>query len=104
MEFEACIWQASGQLQAAQYGEKLPYVKNMQFTPRSDLTVGATAYLTDQDDVLLTDEDGDQLIYQLGMEVGDGVCVETSDEPDYIIQAINTDRKPVLVTLKAVVS
>ena len=42
IELEAIIWQASGAVQAAQYGEKLSYIKNMEYQGDEAINVEGT--------------------------------------------------------------
>jgi hypothetical protein len=69
---EAVIWQASGQIKALQYGERLDYIKNMEYA-------------------------GDEEIHE-----NDGICVDVDGEstPDYTIKSINRDNKPWIITLE----
>lgn len=71
---EAAIWAASGKMQAEMYGEKLNYIKNMQY-------------------------EGVET-----MQEGDGICVNAGaeDPPDYKIVAINDDFIPAQITLERI--
>lgn len=74
IELEAIIWQASGAVQAAQYGEKLSYIKNMEYQ-------------------------GDEAIKE-----NDGICiyVEGTEKPDYRVSSINPDVSPKLYVLEKI--
>lgn len=71
---EAAIWSASGKMQAEMYGERLNYIKNMQYE-------GAET-----------------------MREGDGICVDVGpdDTPDYKIIVINNDFIPAQITLERI--
>lgn len=71
---EAAIWAASGKMQAEMYGERLNYIKNMQY-------------------------EGVET-----MQEGDGICVNAGaeDSPDYKIVAINDDFIPAQITLERI--
>lgn len=71
---EAAIWAASGKIQAEMYGERLNYIKNMQY-------------------------EGVET-----MQEGDGICVNAGaeDPPDYKIITINDDFIPVQITLERI--
>ena len=66
VEIKATIWAASGRVQAEMYGERLTYIKNMEYE-------GPEA-----------------------MQEGDGICVFVGpdDEPDYKIISIKPERSP----------
>lgn len=70
----ATIWQASGQLQAEMYGERLAYMRNMEY-------------------------EGAEVINE-----NDGICVFVSSEndPDYKVISVNADYKPVRFLLEAI--
>lgn len=69
---EAIIWQASGKVQAEIYGERLTYIKNMEYA-------------------------GEQSIRE-----NDGICVyvDAEHDPDYVVVAINRDVSPMQITLE----
>ncbi len=69
---EATIWGAQGAVQAQMYGERLSYVKNMEYHGTEKL------------------------------EENDGICVyvEGTEKPDYIIKSINKDVDPYVITLE----
>ena len=69
---EAVIWSAGGRVQAQMYGEKLSYIKNMEY-------------------------EGTEVIRE-----GDGICVGVSHEanPDYKVISVNDDYVPVRITLE----
>lgn len=71
---EAVIWSAGGRVQAEMYGEKLAYIKNMQY-------------------------EGMEVIRE-----GDGICVNTVPEerPDYKVIAVNDDFIPIQITLERI--
>ena len=71
---EAAIWAAGGKVQAEMYGERLTYIKNMQY-------------------------EGPET-----MQEGDGICVNVGPEapPDYKIIAINDDFIPAQITLERI--
>lgn len=62
----ATVWQAQGRMQAEMYGERLTYMKNMEYEGT------------------------------LAINEGDGICVNVSDEqePDYIVVSANNDHWP----------
>lgn len=70
----ATIWQASGRVQAELYGERLAYMRNMEY-------------------------EGAETIAE-----NDGVCVLVSPErdPDYRVVSVNADHRPVLCLLEAI--
>ena len=70
----ATIWQASGRIQAEMYGERLAYMRNMEY-------------------------EGAETINE-----NDGICVFVSadQEPDYRVVSVNADHKPVIYLLEAV--
>lgn len=74
IEFEAIIWQASGVVQAAQYGERLTYIKNMEYQGDEDI------------------------------KENDGICiyVEGDKDPDYRVLSINPDVSPKMYTLEKI--
>ena len=71
---EAAIWTAGGKVQAEMYGEKVAYMKYMQY-------------------------EGTET-----MQEGDGICVDVGPEdlPDYKIVAINDDFIPAQITLERI--
>lgn len=71
---QATIWQASGRIQAEMYGERLAYMRNMEY-------------------------EGAETINE-----NDGICVFVSanQEPDYRVVSVNADHKPVTYLLEAV--
>lgn len=71
---EATIWAAGGAVQAAQYGEKLTYIKNMEYSGKEAL------------------------------KEGDGICVYVAgdEDPDYKIISINRDVDPNVITLEKI--
>ena len=73
IEIKARIWSASGRIQAEVYGEKLTYIKNMEY-------------------------DG-----QESMQEGDGICVFVGAEeaPDYKIISIKHEYNPKVMELEA---
>ncbi len=74
VEIEAAIWSASGRIQAEMYGERLKYIKNMQY-------------------------DGTET-----MQEGDGICVYVGPEsnPDYKIISIKPDYSPLEMELERI--
>ena len=74
IELEVIIWQASGAVQAAQYGEKLSYIKNMEYQ-------------------------GDEIITE-----NDGICIYVAgtEEPDYKVTSINADVSPKIYVLEKI--
>lgn len=66
IKIDATIWQASGKVQAEMYGERLAYIKNMEY-------------------------EGSET-----MQEGDGICVNVAgdQDPDYKIIFMNTDHSP----------
>ena len=74
VEIEATIWQASGQVQAQMYGERLAYIKNMEYEQLET------------------------------MQEGDGICVDVAGEadPDYKIISINKDHSPKRMVLERI--
>ena len=74
VEIEATIWQASGRIQAEMYGERLAYMRNMEYEGTE--TIGET----------------------------DGICVfaASDQDPDYRVVSVNADHKPVLYLLEAI--
>lgn len=73
IEIKARIWPAGGRIQAEMYGERLTYIKNMEY-------------------------DG-----QESMQEGDGVCVfvGADEAPDYKIISIKPEYNPKLMELEA---
>lgn len=71
---EATIWAAGGAVQAAQYGERLTYIKNMEYSGKEEL------------------------------KEGDGICVYVAGDadPDYKIISINPDVDPKVITLEKI--
>lgn len=69
---EATIWSAGGAAQATQYGDRLAYIKNMEYSGDADL------------------------------KEFDGICVyvDGEHEPDFIIKSINRDVDPKVITLE----
>ena len=74
VEIDAIIWSASGKAQAEMYGEKLEYIKNMQY-------------------------DGPE-----NLKEGDGVCVFVGPEsnPDYKIISIKPEYTPMQIELERI--
>ena len=72
VEINAIIWPAGGKVQAEMYGERLAYIKNMEYG-------------------------GDEM-----MQEGDGICVFVSsdDKPDYKIISIQTEYNPKRIELE----
>lgn len=72
VQIDATIWSAGGAVQAEIYGERLAYIKNMEYA-------GAET-----------------------MSEKDGVCVYVSatEPPDYVIKAINGDHEIKVITLE----
>lgn len=73
-EIEATIWAASGKIQAEMYGERLTYIKNMEY-------------------------DG-----EISMQEGDGICVFVGPEekPDYKIISIKPEYSPKRMELEKI--
>lgn len=71
---QATIWQASGRIQAEMYGERLAYMRNMEY-------------------------EGAETISE-----NDGICVFVSadETPDYRVISVNADYKPVRYLLEAI--
>jgi hypothetical protein len=71
---QATTWQASGRAQAEMYGERLAYMRNMEY-------------------------EGAEVIKE-----NDGICVFVSADadPDYRVIAVNADYKPVRYLLEAI--
>jgi len=71
---EAIIWSAGGKIQAEMYGERLQYIKNMQY-------------------------DGAET-----MQEGDGICVYVAPEhdPDYKIISIKPEYTPVQMEIERI--
>ena len=75
VEIKATIWPASGRVQAELYGERLTYIKNMEYG-------GAEA-----------------------MQEGDGICVFVGPEagPDYKIISIKPEYSPKVMELERII-
>ena len=73
VEIKATIWPAGGRIQAEMYGERLSYMKNMEY-------------------------DGAET-----MQEGDGICVfvGADEEPDYKIVSIKSEYNPKVIELEA---
>ena len=71
---QATIWQASGRIQAEMYGERLAYMRNMEYESAEVINEN------------------------------DGICVFVSSEndPDYKVISVNADYKPVRFLLEAI--
>ncbi|MCD8286494.1 MAG: hypothetical protein LUD50_04650 [Clostridia bacterium] len=69
---QAIIWPAGGKSQAEQYGEKLTYMKNMEYSGTADI------------------------------REGDGICVFVGPEadPDYRVVSIEREYNPKVITLE----
>lgn len=74
VEINATIWPASGRVQAEMYGERLTYIKNMEY-------------------------EGNET-----MQEGDGICVFVGPEstPDYKIISIKPEYSPKLMELEKI--
>ena len=74
VEIKATIWPASGRVQAEMYGERLTYIKNMEYSGKEEL------------------------------KEGDGICVYVAGDadPDYKITSINHDVDPKVITLEKI--
>ena len=74
IEIRATIWQASGRILVEMYGERLAYMRNMEY-------------------------EGAEVIHE-----NDGICVFVSadQKPDYRVVSVNADHKPVLYLLEAI--
>lgn len=74
VEIRATIWQASGKIFVEMYGERLAYMRNMEY-------------------------EGEEVINE-----NDGICVFVSadTQPDYRVVSVNADHKPVLYLLEAI--
>lgn len=72
VEIQAIIWPAGGRVQAEMYGERLSYIKNMEYDGQEEMTEG------------------------------DGICVFTGpdDAPDYNIISIQREYRPVVMELE----
>ena len=70
VEIDAIIWPAGGKVQAEMYGERLAYIKNMEYG-------------------------GDEM-----MQEGDCVFVSSDDKPDYKIISIQTEYNPKRIELE----
>ena len=75
VEIKAIIWPAGGKVQAEMYGERLTYIKNMEYG-------GAEA-----------------------MQEGDGICVFVGPEagPDYKIISIKPEYSPKVMELERII-
>lgn len=71
---KATMWAAGGAVQATQYGERLTYIKNMEYSGTEEL------------------------------KEGDGICVYVAGDadPDYKITSINHDVDPKVITLEKI--
>lgn len=71
---EATIWQASGRIQAEMYGERLAYMRNMEY-------------------------EGAETISETN-----GICVfvPPDQNPDYKVVSVNADHKPVRYLLEVI--
>lgn len=74
IEVEAVIWSAGGKVQAEMYGERLAYIKNMQYEGAVDI------------------------------QEGDGICVFVTEEeiPDYKVIAIQPEYQPMQLVLEKI--
>ncbi len=74
VKIEAIIWPAGGRVQAEMYGERLSYIKNMEYEGTEELAEG------------------------------DGICVFTGAEelPDYKIISIKPEYSPMVLELERV--
>jgi hypothetical protein len=74
VEIHATIWPAGGRVQAEMYGERLAYIKNMEYGGPEEMTEG------------------------------DGICVFTGpeDPPDYKIISIKREYSPKVMELERV--
>ena len=72
VEIEAIIWPAGGKIQAEMYGERLSYIKNMEYGGQET------------------------------MQEGDGICVFVGPEeaPDYRIISIKPEYNPKVMELE----
>ncbi len=72
VEIEATIWPAGGRVQAEMYGERLSYIKNMEYGGSVE------------------------------MQEGDGICVFVGPEekPDYKIISIKPEHSPKVMELE----
>lgn len=72
VEIEAIIWPAGGRIQAEKYGERLSYIKNMEYGGKET------------------------------MQEGDGICVFVGPEeaPDYRIISIQPEYNPKVMELE----
>ena len=72
VEIQATIWPAGGRVQAEMYGERLSYIKNMEYGGPEEMTEG------------------------------DGICVFTGpeDPPDYKIISIKREYSPKVMELE----
>lgn len=72
VEIKATIWPAGGKVQAEMYGERLSYIKNMEYGGPEEMTEG------------------------------DGICVFTGpeDPPDYKIISIKREYSPKVMELE----
>ena len=72
IEILATIWPAGGRVQAEMYGEKLKYMKNMEYSGSET------------------------------MQEGDGICVFVgpTDDPDYKIVSIQPEHDPKVMMLE----
>lgn len=76
---QAEVWPGEGKVQAAQYGERLPYIRNIRL---KDIY---TKYV---------DEDGlvHYRIKDIDITEQDGLCIEMVEKPDYKIRSIKPYR------------
>lgn len=74
VKIEAAIWSAGGKIQAEMYGERLAYIKNMQYEGKET------------------------------MQEGDGICVFVGpgSNPDYKIISIKPEYTPVQIELERI--
>lgn len=74
VEIEAAIWPAGGRIQAEMYGERLAYMKNMEYAGKEP------------------------------MQEGDGICVFVGPEskPDYKIVSIKAELSPKVMELEKI--
>lgn len=78
--FSGEVWPGGGKLQAEMYGERLPYIRNIRV-----------------DGVYEIQEDEKGILHYvfpngLNMTEGDGVCLYTTEKPDYRIISIKPYR------------
>lgn len=74
-EIQAEMWPGGGKVQSEMYGARLPNIRNLRVSGKYEEKT-----------------EGRKLVYQIeegpGISVNDGICLYSSDEPDYKVIAI----------------